>query len=189
MPNENEIPEEVVETTETVEETKTDTIEELKKQLEETTRHAKNKEQEAARNKKRLDALEKIEADRKLAELSEIEKANVLLSDEQKKRQEAEDKLNTLHLEKNFEKSSKSLQFEYANEQAEKDAFAYLTSKGVTTETMDEMLKSLSQERPYLMKTKVEKPEIDSKEKGMKLQGEMTEARRKELTQRIPSLR
>jgi hypothetical protein len=149
----------------------------------------KSANKESAARRKQLEAFEKADADRKLAELSDIEKANTLLSEEQKKRQEAEAKLTTLHLEKEFDKAARTLQFEYANEQAAKDAFSYLTAKGVTTETMEDALKELSQERPYLMKTKVEKPEIDSKEKGMKLQGEMTEARRKELTQRIPSLR
>lgn len=125
----------------------------------------------------------------KEAEMTEYEKAKALAAEEAAKREALQSELNKINLEREFGKATKTLQIEYANAQAETDAIGYLISGGVTSETMEERLKQLAQERPYLLKTRQEKPEIDSKEKGTQVRGDLTEARKKELEQRIPPLR
>jgi hypothetical protein len=74
-------------------ETTAPTIEELQKKLDELTRHATNKEQEAARVQKKVEAFEKAEAERKTAEMTEMEKLTAKLNEAEAKRIEAEEKL------------------------------------------------------------------------------------------------
>lgn len=148
----------------------------------------KEANKEAAARRKKIEEYEAEEAKRKEAEMSEAEKAKAEAERERNARTELEAKLNAINMERDFSKATKALQFEYANEQAEKDALGYLKSDNVTAETMEEALKKLSQDRPYLFKVRQEKPNIDAQAKGEQIAGEMTEARKKELTQRFPSL-
>lgn len=121
------------------------------------------------------------------AEMSEADKAKALAAEEADKRSKLESELNAIKFEKAFTSAAKELQYEFANEQAEKDAVGYLAG-GTSADTMADRLKQLAQDRPYLFKTRVEKPEIDSKDKGTQTGGGMTEARKKELKQRFPAL-
>lgn len=123
----------------------------------------------------------------KEAEMTEAEKAKALAAEEADKRSKLESELSAIKFEKAFTSAAKELQYEFANEQAEKDAVGYLVGD-TSADTMADRLKQLAQDRPYLFKTRVEKPEIDSKDKGTQTGGDMTEARKKELKQRFPAL-
>lgn len=123
----------------------------------------------------------------KEAEMTEAEKAKALAAEEADKRLKLESELNTIKFEKAFTSAAKELQYEFATEQAERDAVGYLAGD-TSADTMADRLKQLAQDRPYLFKTRVEKPEIDSKDKGTQTGGGMTEARKKELKQRFPAL-
>lgn len=160
----------------------------INEELESLRKALKEANKESAARRKKLEEYEKAEETRKLAELSEIEKAKALLETEQTQRAKLEAELQKIQTEKDFSKATKVLQVEYANEAAETDALEHLTKAGVTSETMESMLKQLSIDRPHWFKQRVEKPVIDSQDKGTLVNGEMTEARKQELKQRIPSL-
>jgi len=160
----------------------------INEELESLRKALKEANKESAARRKKLEEYEKAEETRKLAELSEIEKAKALLETEQAQRAKLEAELQKIQTEKDFSKATKVLQVEYANEAAETDALEHLTKAGVTSETMESMLKQLSIDRPHWFKQRVEKPVIDSQDKGTLVNGEMTEARKQELKQRIPSL-
>lgn len=139
------------ETEETQETAAEPTVEELKAQLADSQKRIKELNHESAERRKKLDAFEKAEADRKTAEMSEMEKVNAKAKEiaEEKDRLARENRV--LTLQRDFENKVRDAKLEFKNSLASQDAFrALLELIGEENEVTAEHVKVLAKEREYL---------------------------------------
>lgn len=148
------------------------TAEDLKAQLEEKEKHIKALNKESAERRKKLEAFEKAEAERKQAELTEVEKAEAKAkaAEADKLKLEQENKL--LKMQGSFDSKVRALKLEFANETAAQDAFKALNVETVGEDLagMEDAIKALIKERPYLFGKETERPITDGKQKGRSTQ-------------------
>ena len=145
------------------------TIEEAKTKLAESQKRIKELNRESAERRKRLEAFEKAEEERKQSELNEVQKAEAKAktAEEEKARLEAENK--ALKLRGAFTTKARVLKLEFVNEKAEEDAFKALDVESVGDDHagMEEALKTLVKERPYYFgKADTTVLNNDAREKG-----------------------
>lgn len=124
------------------------TAAELRAQVEKQKNHIAALNKESADRRKKLEAFEKADTDRKTAELSEIEKieAKVKAIEVEKNKLEAENK--TLKLQGAFNAKVTALKLEFINEYAAEDAYKSLAVEDV--DGMEDAIKKLLKDRPYL---------------------------------------
>ncbi len=154
------------------------TLEDALAALERTSRALKDANKEAADRRKRLDALEKAEADRQAAQLSETDK---LKADKQKVENDlkaAKEALNQARLRQAFSTAARKLEKPFISVDAEEDGFrlADLSALEIgddgTIKGIDDVLKDLGKNKAYLFgqqsQTQNPKspPEIDATRKG-----------------------
>lgn len=131
------------------------TLEELKAQLAENKKHIKALNKESAERRIKLEAYEKAEAERKQADLSEVEKANAKAKQEESEKLRLSQENKTLKLQGAFTSKVRAMKLEFANENAERDAFQALDLEvvGEDISGMDAAIKKLVKERAYYFGT------------------------------------
>lgn len=144
------------------------TAEQLKAQLAAKEKRITELNHESAERRKKLEAFEKAEAERKQTEMTEVEKANAKLTaaEEEKDRLAKENK--TLKLQRAFEDKVRDAELEFKNSLAAKDAFsAVVELLGDETEITDDHIKTLVKDRDYLFgKADVSNLNNDAGKKG-----------------------
>lgn len=127
------------------------TVEQLKAKLDEKEKHIKSLNKESAERRIKLEAFEKAEQERKQAELTEVQKAEAKAkaAEERQIALEAENK--TLKLEGAFAAKVRAMKLDFANENAEKDAFQALDLEAVGEDYagLEDEIKRLVKERSY----------------------------------------
>lgn len=130
----------------------TETPEQLKAKLEESQRALKAANKEAADRRKRLEELEKAEADRQAASLSETEKLQKQLADANAKAAQAQTQANERLIR--AEIVAKAAVMKFADPA---DAYALIDRSKITVndageiEGADELLKDLAKAKPYML--------------------------------------
>ena len=143
------------------------TPEQLKTALADAQARIKSLNKESADRRKKLEALEKAELDKKNAELPELERAKA----EQTRIASELDALKAsnlaLLLQAQFEKVVRTLKLEFSNENAQADAFRSLDrdTMGEDGAGMKDAVTALLKDRPYLF-VKQAAQEIDARAKG-----------------------
>ena len=144
------------------------TAEQLKAVLIKKEKRITELNHESAERRKKLDALEKAETERKQAEMTEVEKATTKAkaADEEKERLVKENQ--TLKLQRAFEDKARDAKLEFKNSLAAKDAFkAIVELLGDETEITDDHIKQLVKERDYYFgKAEVTNLDNDAGKKG-----------------------
>ena len=125
------------------------------------------KERLERERKKSEEAAAKLKADAEAKTLAEKGEFKELAEKEKAEREKAETELRSLKLQGAFEKSARKLNVEFQNENAAKDAFAKLdaASVGDDLKGMDDAVKKLLKDYPYLFK-EISAEEIDATVKG-----------------------
>lgn len=157
------------ETPEEVAKTVTPTIEELQKKIDELTRHATNKEQEAARVRKKVEAFEQAEADRKKSEMSEIDRLKLEKQEADTRAETAANETRNLKLQIAFEDAADELEVVFASKEAAKDAYTFLDKKIVGDDGagMKKAIEALQESKPYLFAESDEQEvNTDARQKG-----------------------
>jgi hypothetical protein len=128
------------------------TVEELKAQIVEKNKHIKSLNNESAERRKKLEAFEKAEVDRKTAELSAIERVEKIAEGMKAEKAKLEQENKLLKLQGSFGVEVRKLKLEFVNEVAAQDAFKALDIElvGDDLSGMEEAIKSLAKERSYL---------------------------------------
>lgn len=127
-------------------------VDDLKAQLAESRKHIKKLNGESAERRKKLEEFEKLEEERKQADLSEKEKAEArALKLEEEKQALARENQN-LKLRQSFESKVRDANLQFKNSLAAKDAFNALTEllEEGETEVTDDHIKKLTRDRDYL---------------------------------------
>lgn len=139
------------ETEETQETAAEPTVEEMKAQLADSQKRIKELNHESAERRKKLDAFEKAEAERKTAEMSEMEKVNAKAQAVEAEKERLAKENRILTLQRDFENKVRDAKLEFKNSLASQDAFrAALELVGEGSEISDEQVKTLAKEREYL---------------------------------------
>lgn len=127
------------------------TAEELKAKLADSQKRIKELNHESADRRKKLEAFETAEAERKTAEMSEIDKANAKAKTVEEEREKLAKENRMLTLQRDFENKVRDAKLEFKNSLASKDAFnALVELLGDEKEITDEHIKTLVKERDYL---------------------------------------
>ncbi|MFZ6029960.1 MAG: hypothetical protein ACOYYS_19780 [Chloroflexota bacterium] len=150
------------------------TLEDALAILERTSKALKDANKEAADRRKRLEALEKAEADRQAAQLSETDK---LKADKQKIENDlkaAQEALKQARLRQAFSTAARKLEKPFISVDAEEDGFRLADLGGVaiggdgTVTGMEDVLKDLTKNKAYLFgqAQNPRPPEIDATRRG-----------------------
>ena len=127
------------------------TAEQLKAKLAEQQKHIRALNKESAERRKKLEEFEKAEAERKQAELTEVEKATARAKALEEERAQLAKENQTLKLQRDFEARVRDASLSFRNSHAAKDAFhALVEILGDETEVTEEHIKQLVRERDYL---------------------------------------
>lgn len=123
----------------------------LKAQLAESQKRIRELNRESAERRKKLEAFENAEAERKQAEMTEVEKANAKAKAAEEEQARLAKENQALKLQRAFEDKVRDAKLEFRNSLAAKDAFnALVELMGKDTEITDEHIKTLSKDRDYL---------------------------------------
>ena len=127
------------------------TIEEAKAKLAASQKRITELNHESAERRKKLEALEKAEAERKQAEMTEVEKANANAKALEEEKASLAKENQTLRLQRAFEDKVRDAKLEFKNSLAAKDAFnALVELMGEESEITDDHIKQLTKDRDYL---------------------------------------
>lgn len=170
-------------------EDETDAEKKLKADLAETKAKLARANKEAAERRKKLEALEKADDDKKKADLSETDRLKAEKEAAETKAADAEKTNRTLRMERNFDKVVRTEKIVFANEKAAEDAFTLLDLAEIEDdgEGMKEQVMALLKERPYLRSTS-EAPETDATKKGKGDGVQLTEEIMKKKRREYPSI-
>lgn len=143
------------------------TPEQFKAQLADAHKRIKELNKESAERRKKLEAFEKLETDKRNADLSDAEKLKEELAKVTPELELLRKEKQELLLQSKFDKASRELKLEYANEKAQEDAYRLMDADTVGEDGsgMKDALTALQKERPYLF-TKLAFPETDARNKG-----------------------
>lgn len=126
------------------------TVDELKAKLADKEKRLKEVNHESAERRKKLEAFEKAEAERKQAEMTEVEKANAKAQAAEQEKERLAKENQTLKLQREFEVKVRDAKLEFRNSLAAKDAFGALVELlDGETEITDDHIKKLVKERDY----------------------------------------
>ena len=128
----------------------------LMAELESIRKALKAANAEAATRRKALEAFEQADEQRKLAEMTEVEKANA-------RAKAAEERADTVERDAQRERLTHAvaLKAQTLNFHDPADAMAFVASDTLTVETVDDALAELAKTRPYLVKGPTT-PDIDA---------------------------
>lgn len=144
---------------------------------------------ESAERRKRLDALERQEAEKKTAGLSEVEKANAALKEHQEKVAALEAENLGYKREKAFAKAVAGMGSKFVNDIAREDALAYLPADlDLTDETaVKAALNEIKKNRPHLFAAPQPAPSNDGDKRGPAKPGTLTPERKAAISNMLPS--
>lgn len=147
------------------------TVEELAAQLAEAKKKLAAANKEAKDRRIALEALQKEKKDRDEAELSEAQKAAKRAEEAEARAQELEKKNRSLSIRTKAQSTARDLKLSFVNSKAEEDALRLLEETedlGDDLSGLEEALKTVSRERPYLFGKPIENspPPTDGSSKG-----------------------
>jgi len=149
--------------TETVEDNQTPTI--SAEDYESVKAALKKANAEAAERRKQLKAYEQAEQERKEAEMSEQEKLKAKLAEVEARAKAAEAQMSTMRKQTALYAAVEAKGLSWASEQARRDAVALLDLSELDDDGMEDAIKALQTDRPYLFKATTTH-DIDGKKRG-----------------------
>ena len=149
--------------TETVEDNQTTTI--SAEDYESVKAALKKANAEAAERRKQLKAYETAEQERKEAEMSEQEKLKAKLAEVEARAKAAEAQMSTMRKQTALYAAVEAKGLSWASEQARRDAVALLDLSELDDDGMEDAIKALQTDRPYLFKATTTH-DIDGKKRG-----------------------
>ncbi|HUW12502.1 MAG TPA: hypothetical protein VM537_22440 [Anaerolineae bacterium] len=120
---------------------------------------------EAAERRKQLKAYETAEQERKEAEMSEQEKLKAKLAEVEARAKAAEAQMSTMRKQTALYAAVEAKGLSWASEQARRDAVALLDLSELDDDGMEDAIKALQTDRPYLFKATTTH-DIDGKKRG-----------------------
>ena len=158
-------------TTETVVPAETETVEDNQtpaisaEDYESVKAALKKANAEAAERRKQLKAYETAEQERKEAEMSEQEKLKAKLAEVEARAKAAEAQMDTMRKQTALYAAVEAKGLSWASEQARRDAVALLDLSELDDDGMEDAIKALQTDRPYLFKATTTH-DIDGKKRG-----------------------
>jgi len=156
------------------------TVTDLQAEMAEMRKALRAANREAAERRKKLEAYEQAETERKQAEMTELEKAQAARQEAERRAEEAESKLAFSIRRDAF--------YGWASPTAREDAITLLDLEGDAD--VAEMVAELQEKRPYLFKQEPspEVPDIDGRPRGRRSKAEADEDRVKEAARKYGTL-
>ena len=144
------------------------TIEQAKALLLEQTKKIKDLNRENADRRKKLEAIEKDDDEKRKAAMTELERAKADLQSLTSERDALKAEKAAFALRQSFEKTARTLKLEFANETAMDDAFKALDTSvtGEDGSGMKDAIAALQKSRPYLFGKGAQQPRTDASNKG-----------------------
>jgi len=139
--------------------------EELKAELEAARAALHKANKEAASRRKALEAFEAKEEERRQAEMSELEKAQAKIAELEAERANAQQEITNMRIRTALTAAATQLNFHNPDDAAEMVDWSGLSVEDGKVEGVEQAVKQLVKDRPYLIKTAAA-PEIDAAKGG-----------------------